>query len=151
MVGSSKEHSVSFRSLVEFDWEAEWRCGRQTGSVTLRAHNALTTNRNLPMPGGWDVALRALRLLHCARDACDKERPLDVSKVDCRLLGQPKRVPALTDETSLAPGACVALVKDGRRVNYVLVAHIYSDRWLCSPGGKFHDEGAMANLPWRFA
>ena len=149
MAASSMEHSVSLRSLVEFDWTAEWNGGTQTGSVTLQAYKVLDTNRSLPMPSGWKVALRALCLHHSARDVCDKERPLDVSKVDCRLLGQPKRVPALTDETSLAPGACVALVKDGRRVNYVLVAHIYSDCWLCSPGGKFHDEGAMGTLPWR--
>ena len=143
MVGSSKEHSVSFRSLVEFEWTAEWSCGTETGSVTLQANDALKTNRSLPMPDGWHVALRALRLLHCARDTCDTERPLDVSRMDCRLLGQPKRVPALTDETLLAPGACVALVEDGRRVNYVLVAHICSDRWLCSRGGRLHGDGSM--------
>ena len=131
MVSSGKESSVSFRSLVEFDWAAEWSCGRETGLVTIRAYHALEPNRSLPMPAGWHVAVQALRLRQCARDTCDKEKPLDVSKLDCRLLGQPRRVPALTDETSLAPGACVALVEAGRRVNYVLVAHIYSDHWLC--------------------
>ena len=142
----SKE-SVSIRNSVDFTWTIDWQGGRHTAVHRLRVDNALRKDRRIPMPPGWDVALNALKLADHARDSSQRSLPLDVRKLNCKLLGAPKRFDL--PQNDLSPGACVALVVDGRRVNYVLVAHIHGDEWRCSPGAKIQNGRVLLDTVWR--
>ena len=68
-------------------------------------------------------------------------------KLNCKRLGAPKRFDL--PQNDLSPGACVALVVDGRRVNYVLVAHIHGDVWRCSPGADMQNGRILLDTVWR--
>ena len=124
--------SISIRDSVNFTWTIAWQGGNHTAVHRLCVHNALRKDRRIPMPPGWEVAVNALKLADHARDTSQRSLPLDVRKLNCKLLGVPKRFDL--PQNDLSPGACVALMVNGRRVNYVLVAHVHGDVWRCSPG-----------------
>ena len=142
----SKE-SVSVRNSVDFKWTIAWQGGSHAAAHRLRVYNALSKDRSIPTPSGWDVALNALKLADHARDISQRSLPLDVRKLNCKLLGAPKRFDL--PQNDLSPGACVALVVDGRRVNFVLVAHIHGDVWRCSPGASMQNGRILLDTVWR--
>ena len=123
---------VSIRNSVNFTWTIAWQGGSHTAAHHLRVDNALRKDRRIPMPPGWDVALNALKLANHARDTSQRSLPLNVRELKCQLLGVPKRF--ALPQAGLSPGACVALANNGRRANYVLIAHVQGDVWRCSPG-----------------
>ena len=143
---SSKER-VSVRNSVDFTWTIAWQGGRHTAVHRLCVYHALRKDRRIPMPPGWDIALDSLKLAVDARDISQRSLPLDVRKLNCKLLGAPKRFDL--SQHDLSPGACVALVADGRRVNYVLVAHIHGDVWRCSPGAVMQNGRILPDTIWR--
>ena len=103
--------SVSIRDLVKFMWTIAWPGGNHTAVHRLRLDNALCNDRRIPLPPGWEVAVNALKLADHARDISQSSLPLDVRRLDCKLLGLPKRFDL--PQNDLSPGACVALVVDG--------------------------------------
>ena len=99
------------------------------------------------MPPGWEAAVTALKIAGDARDISQRSLPPDVRKLNCKLLGVPKRFEL--PQNDLSPGACVALVVNGRRVNYVLLAHVHGDVWLCSPGASMQNGRILLDTVWR--
>ena len=138
---------ISILDSVNFTWTIAWQGGSHSALHRLRVNDALRKNRRIPMPPGWEVASKALKLAEHARDISQKSLPLDVCKLNCKLLGVPKRFDLLQND--LVPGACVALMVNGRRVNYVLVAHVYGDVWRCSPGALMHNGRILQDTVWR--
>ena len=138
---------VSIRNSVKFAWTIAWQGGSHTDAHHLRVDNALHKNRRIPMPPCWDVALNALKLANHARDTSQGSLPLNVRELKCQLLGVPKRFNLA--QVGLSPGTCVALMEDGRRVNYVLVAHVQGDVWRCSPGAVMQSGRMLLDTVWR--
>ena len=99
------------------------------------------------MPPRWAVALNALKLANHAQDTSQRSLPLNVRELKCQLLDVPKRFNL--PQAGLSPGACVALMDDGRRVNYVLVAHVQGDVWRCSPGAVMQSGRMLLDTVWR--
>ena len=139
--------SVSIRNFVTFTWTIAWQGGSHTDAHHLCVDNALRKDRRIPMPPGWDVALNALKLAKHAQDTSQRSLPLNVRELKCQLLGVPKRFNL--PQAGLSPGACVALMDDGRRVNYVLVAHVQGDMWRCSPGAVMQSGRMLLDTVWR--
>ena len=137
---------VSVRSSVDFVWTIVWQGGSHTAVQRLRIDDALRKYRRIPMPPGWDVALHTLELAVHARDISQRSLPLDVRELGCQLLGVPKRFHLPQD--CVSRGACVALVDNGRRVNYVLVAHVQGDLWRCSPGAVMQNGRMLLDTVW---
>ena len=138
---------VSVRNSVGFTWTIAWQGGSHTAAHHLRVDDALRKDRRIPMPPGWDVALNVLKLANHARDISQRSLPLNVRELKCQLLGVPKRFDL--PQAGLSPGACVALMDDGRRVNYVLVAHVQGDVWCCSPGAVMQNGRILLDTVWR--
>ena len=134
------------RDLVEFTWEVVWPCGVEIATCKLRISNAL--GQAIPLPEKWDVALSALKLLKDARAIPRSDLPLDVPEIHCDMLGVPKRV-HLPQAGTWSPGACVTLTERGGPMNYVLIAHVHSDIWICSPGGTFDGEWISKETIWQ--
>ena len=124
-----------------------WEGGSHTAVHRLRVDHALCKDRRIPMPPGWEGALKALKLADHARDISQRGLPLDVRNLNCKLLGAPKHFDL--PQNGHSPGACVALVVDGRRINYVLVAHIHGDVWRCSPGAVMQNGRILLDTVWR--
>ena len=143
----SSKGCVSVRSFVDFTWTIAWQGGTHSDVQRLRVYNALRKACCIPTPPGWEVALKVLKLTDHARDTSQRSLPLDVRQLKCSLLGVPKRFDL--PKNDLATGACVALTVNGRRVNYVLVAHIYGDTWRCSPGAVMQNGRILFDTVWR--
>ena len=105
---------------MNFTWTISWQGGNHTAIHRLCVHDALRKDRRIPMPPGWEVAVTALKIAGDARDISQRSLPPDVRKLNCKLLGVPRRFEL--PQNDLSPGACVALVVNGRRVNYVLLS-----------------------------
>ncbi len=114
-------------------------------TVSARVNNVLEQDRGVPLPEGWRVALRCLECLAETRELLPGELPRDVSHAEYSLLGAAKPVAPTT--RGLGPGVCVALRVGGNRVNYVLIAHVVGDQWLCHPG-SFHGERTVPGAAW---
>ena len=138
---------VSVRTSVDFTWTMVWQGGSHTATNRLRVDDVLRKDRCIPMPPGWRVALNVLKLADHARDISQRSLPLDVRELKCQLLGVPNRFDLPQNCVSL--GSCIALVHDGRRVNYVLVAHVQGDVWRCSPGGLMQSGRILLDTVWR--
>ena len=141
------EKFVSVRNFVSFTWTVVWHGGSHTTLYRLRVHDALLKNCRIPLPPGWEVALNLLKSVDNTRIISQRSLPLNVCQLDCKLLGIPKRLALPQNDRS--PGACVALVDNGRRVNYVLVAHILGDVWRCSPGAQMQNGCILLDTVWR--
>jgi hypothetical protein len=137
---------VSIRNSVDFTWTIAWQGGSYTAAHRLRVDDALRKDRRIPLPPGWDVGLNALKLANHARDTSQRSLPLNVRELKCQLLGVPKRFDL--PQAGHAPGACVALMDNGRRVNYVLVAHVRGDVWRCSPGAVMQNGRISLDTVW---
>ena len=77
--------SVSVRDSVNFMWAIIWQSCDHTAVQRLRVNNALSKDRRIPMPPGWDVALNALKLADTAQDISQKSLPLNVRNLNCKL------------------------------------------------------------------
>ena len=141
----SKER-VFFHDMVKFTWTIDWQGGSHSTVQHLCVKSVLNNNRCFIMPPGWRPAINALKAADDARDNLQRSLPLDVCKLECKLLGLPKRFDL--PRYDLSPGACVALVDNGCRVNYVLIAHIDGDVWCCSPGATMKDGCILLNTVW---
>ena len=139
--------SISIRDSVNFTWTISWQGGNHTAIHRLCVHDALRKDRRIPMPPGWEAAVTALKIAGDARDISQRSLPPDVRKLNCKLLGVPKRFDLL--QNVLSPGACVALTVNGGRVNYVLVAHVHGDEWRCSPGALMQNGRILLDTVWR--
>jgi hypothetical protein len=137
---------VVVRELVEFTWEVRWAGGAEIATCKLRIYNAL--GRGIPLPDKWDVALSALKLEKDARRIHRGDLPLDVPDVFCHMLGAAKKV-QIPQAGARSPGACVTLTEKGSPMNYVLIAHVHSDVWICSPGGTFDGEWISKETIWQ--
>ena len=123
------KESVFIRDLVNFTWTIAWPGGNHTAGHCLHVNNALAKRRRVQMPHGWEFAINALKLADDARNTWQRSLPLDVRKLNCNLLGVPKRFDL--PQSDHYTGACVALNDKGHRVNYVLVAHVHGNVWRC--------------------
>ena len=123
---------VLVKDLASFKWKAAWLRGVEVATKDVLVSKALL--RGVPLPDGWRPALRALQVLKDARRIPKADLPLDVPYLDCDIVGVPKPVPAPTGPR--CPGTCVTFSEQGRPASYALVAHVYSDVWICSPGAS---------------
>ena len=123
-----KEHILT-TAFVVFTWTAGWDSNTESKQVRVRVNNVLDPQRRIPLPDGWDVALRALGKLKDARRIPSAELLLNVEPPSCDLVGVPK--PVLPAPAGLSTGATIALSDGGVRVNYILIPTIHGRRRGC--------------------
>ena len=70
-----KEHILT-TAFVVFTWAACWDSHVESKQVRVRVDDALRSERRVPLPDGWDVALGALGKLRDARQIPPAELPL---------------------------------------------------------------------------
>ena len=126
------KEQVLIRDVVSFKWKVAWLYGVEVVMHDLLVRNVVV--RGVSLPDGWLTALRALSLLKDARRILKADLPLDVEYLECDLIGKPKHVPVSTGPR--CSGTCVTFMERGRPVSYILVAHVHSDIWICSPGAS---------------
>jgi hypothetical protein len=138
---------VSILDSVDFTWATSWEGGSHIAVRHIRVNDALRKGRRIPMPPGWDMALNALKLANHAGDIAQRSLPPNVRELGCQLLGVPKRFDV--PQVGISPGACVALMDNGRRANYVLLARVQGDVWRCSPGTVMQNGRILLDAAWR--
>ena len=112
----------------------------------LRINHVLS--RGVPLPEKWGVALSALKLLKDARCIPPSDLSLDVPAIHYDMLGIPRRV-CIPQASARSPGACVTVTERDCPANYVLIAHVHSDVWICSSGGVLNGEGISKETLWQ--
>jgi hypothetical protein len=140
------KEQVVVKDFVTFTWEVVWSGGAEVAACELRINSAL--GRGVPLPEKWDVALSAMKLLKDTRGISKQDLPPEVPFIHCDMLGVPRGV-SIPQASARVPGACVIVTERGCPVNYVLVAHVHEDVWICSPGGTFDGEWMSKETLWQ--
>ena len=135
ITGKKSKQKILVANIVEFTWKVVWSEGSEIVNTSARVDHAL--HCGIPLPTGWEAALTALRLLKDARCIPASDLPLDVPEIHCDMIGVPKQV--VQQAHGRSPGTLITLTEQGCPVNYVLLAHVHADVWICSPGNLLLD------------
>ena len=135
ITGKKSKQKILVADIAEFTWKVVWSEGSEIVNTSARVDNAL--HQGIPLPTGWRAALTALRLLKDARRIPASDLPLEVPEIHCDMIGVPKRV--VQQAHGRSPGTLITLTEQGCPVNYVLLAHVHADVWICSPGNLLLD------------
>ena len=130
---SSAKTLLPGNSLARFAWTLDWALGTEHSITEVRLDNA--KERGVPIPPDWVTALRSLKAGEICRGFVgDLQLPTGVANASCNFLGAPKAcTPSAQD---LGVGRCLAFSHASGRKNFVLVAHVENNEWLCH-GGSF--------------
>ena len=98
-------------------------------------HANKISKHGIPFPAAWHQAPRCC-IFESWIDACASKakEALDLTSLDHRLLGQPKRCALPETSDLLVPGAIVQLCLGSASVEFLLCAHVHEDLWLCTRG-----------------
>ena len=124
---------LAWHSTLAFHWAIAVDGAIHESDVHVRADNA--AERGVPLPEGWQIALRATDIGSRATDAGRAlEAGEGVSELLCSLAGVPKACLARSDG-ELCPGTIAPLrTLASGRVNFLLCAHVFGNDWYCHTG-----------------
>ena len=123
------EANITSQTVVPFEWQIDVGGVCHSEVVSVRADHAL--QRGLHEPKSWIIARACSNLDAIAQHASvthSERLGLDLS---CSILGQRTVV---ADHASAAGNTVALITCNGERMEFLLCAHIYGDRWLCHRG-----------------
>ena len=123
------------RSALAYEWHAPM--GKHHAQDLVRVRCDLISTRGVPIPRGWQTAVRCSGLQEVADEAAKAAREDLERDIACKLLGVAQRT-TLPEPGEQKPGATVLLANDGSRMAFLLSAQIDGDTWLCHRG-SFRD------------
>ena len=130
---SSAKAVLPGTSLARVAWTLEWALGTERSTMEVRLDHA--KERSVPIPPDWVTALHSFKAGEICRGFVgDLQLPTGVSNVPCNFLGAPKA--CTPSAQGLGVGRCLAFSHASGRRNFVLVAHVENNEWLCH-GGSF--------------
>ena len=134
--------NISRRCVVHFDWHISVHGYDEHHGVSLMCGHACA--RGVSFPESWRTGLRCIGLGQKAEAAAQGLRGRsNIRDVQCVLLGHPRPAPLPAPEVTGVPGAVVQLQTGvGMRQDYLLLAHIEEDRWICHKG-VLDSDGAL--------
>jgi hypothetical protein len=136
--------SLRRTALLTFRWRLKTNTGHEERcDVLVRTNNV--TQRRVPLPQHWMTAMACLSLERWCDEGRRKVRDPDARDVQCVPLGQVNQ--PLPAAEGAGPGRTVALQVHGRRVIFLLCAHVQDSLWLCHRG-SFAGDG-LAEDPFQ--
>ena len=114
-------------SNVCFEWTARTTHANETSVVTQLCDNVC--RRRVPLPRHWKTTIQCLSFDDVARNSSARMRQQhEAREVECDILGVPKESPLPSASATLQVGASVTLQVGDANLDYLLCAHIQSDR-----------------------
>ena len=123
-------------SELSFEWRYKGHEIDTTHCQKIRCKNAV--NRGVSFPKHWRTAIKFVadvaKLLQKA--TTHASRKAENSIVTCKLLGIPVDDDRLDALCGAESGSLVSLqgLEPGTQTDFVLVAHVLEDTWICHPG-----------------